>query len=56
MTPAFLEEIYRKNVSFAKMILTPSKLEEYREWFIINGIPKEPTPLETAALELLEVR
>ena len=47
------EQLFRNNVSWAKMMLNEAKLAEYREWFAANGLPTERTPVEQAAIELL---
>lgn len=47
------EEIFRTNVGYAKMMLKQPKLDEYLDWFSVNGLPAEPSAIEQAAWELL---
>jgi hypothetical protein len=46
-------DIFRTNVGYAKMGMKPKKLQEYKEWFELFGIPEKPDCLDQAALEML---
>ena len=47
------EQLFRNNVSWAKMMLTREKLDEHARRFAADGLPADPTPTEQAAIELL---
>lgn len=51
MTP---HDLFRNNVAYAKMMLTPERLRGYESLFA-ERIPDDPTPMEQAALEILEI-